>query len=486
MNMRRVFTALAGLLVCCGTISAQTSPPQSPANDETIAKIVGRAMTGGGASTFLENLTDTIGGRITGTPECRATADLILKTLKQAGFDNAHFENYQLDSVWHKGPTSGEVVSPIRRALYVGTYGWVPGTQGVIEVPVADLGSSADGHSPLPANVHGSAVLMDLKSNALSTSYVATRAAIAKQLADAGASAMIIVSDKPNRMVYTSAFLFYPRGPLPVLSIAAEDAAFLRRLLTHSEVKIKLDVQNSFGDHPGEERNVAAELEGADPSSVVLLTAHYDSWDPAQGANDNGAGVAAVLEAARILKSLKIRPRHSIRFVFFSGEEQSDLGSRAYVQQHKAELDHIWAVVNTDSGAQAPLGLQTYGRTDLVPATEKVLEPLTEIGANHVITDADFDSDEESFMVVGVPVYSLAVERGDYDFRHHTIIDTFDHIDPRMLGLQTAVMTVVGYELAQSDQAPGRRLSSAEVHDLLRRTNLESLYDMDYQGTKPY
>jgi Zn-dependent M28 family amino/carboxypeptidase len=297
---------------------------------------------------------------------------------------------------------------------------------------------------------------------------------------------MMIVSDKPNRMLYMSAFLFYPRGPLPVLSIAAEDAAFLRRLLTHSEVKIKLDVQNSFADRPGEERNVVAELEGADPNNVVLLTAHYDSWDPAQGANDNGAGVAAVLEAARILKSLNIRPRHTIRFVFFSGEEQSDLGSRAYVEQHKAELDHTWAVVNTDSGAQAPLGLQLYGRTDLAPATEKALQPLSTIGANHVVPDADFDSDEESFMVVGVPVYSLAVERGDYDARHHTIIDTFDHIDPRMLGLQTAVMAVAGYRLAQADQSPGKRLSSAEVHDLLRRTKLESLYEIDYPGTKPY
>jgi hypothetical protein len=80
----------------------------------------------------------------------------------------------------------------------------------------------------------------------------------------------------------------------------------------------------------------------------------------------------------------------------------------------------------------------------------------------------------------------LAVERADYDFRHHTIIDTFEHIDPRMLGLQTAVMAVSGYQLAQADQAPGRRLSSAEVHDLLKRNNLEELYEIDYPGTKPY
>ncbi len=443
-------------------------------------------MIGGGASRLLETLTDTIGGRITGSPESRATAELILKTLKEAGFDNAHFENYQFSPTWQKGKTTGEVISPLHRALYVGTYGWVPGTPGPIEARVAELGAAADGQSPISQNVRGAAVLVDLKSNALSTSYVGIRAAIAKQLADAGATAMMLISDKPDRMLYTSAFLFYPQGPLPVLSIAAEDAALLRRLMTHGEVKIKLNVQNSFGDHPGEERNVVADLAGDDPNSFVLLTAHFDAWDPAQGANDNGCGVAAVLEAARILKSLNIRPRHTIRFVFFSGEEQSDLGSKAYVEQHKAELDRTWAVINTDSGAQAPLGLQLYGRKDLEPAAQKLLEPLSPVGATRTSLDATFESDEESFMVVGVPVFSLLVEEGDYNFRHHTIIDTFEHIDPRMLGLQTAVMTVLGYELAQSDQAPGRRLSSVEVHDLLKRNHLEELYEIDYPGTKPY
>ena len=478
---------VSALVLIAFTVSATAQAPSTASpSDDTIARIVGLAMTRGGASSFLETLTDRIGGRITGSPESRATADLILRTLKEAGFDNAHFETYQFSPTWQKGPTTGEVTGPVHRSLYIGTYGWVPGTKGAVEVPVVDVGTTADGHAPLKHNVRGAAVLVDLHSNALSTSYVGTRAAITKQLADAGAAAMMIISDKPNRMLYTSAFLFYPRGPLPAFSIAAEDAALLRRLLTHGEVKIKLNVQNSFGDRPGEERNVIADLPGEDPNGIVLLTAHFDAWDPAQGANDNGCGVAAVLEAARILKLLNVRPKHTIRFAFFSGEEQSDLGSRAYVEQHKSELDRTWAVVNTDSGAQAPLGLQLYGRQDLEPATRKLLEPLAPIGANELSMNADFESDEESFMVVGVPVYSLLVEHGDYDFRHHTIIDTFEHIDPRMLGLQTAVMTAIGYRLAQADQAPGRRLSSAEVHDLLHRYKLDSLYEADYPGTKPY
>jgi carboxypeptidase Q len=478
--MRALF--LVFITVASIPASAETDSTQP----DTIARIVGYSMTRGGASNFLETLTDTIGGRITGSKEARATSDLILKTLKDSGFSNAHFEEYRFAPGWLKGTAKGEVLTPIHRPIYIGTYAWVPGTPGPIQVPITDLGSIENGNPKIPDNVRGAAVLADLKSNALSTTYVATRMHVSERLAKAGAAAMLIVSDKPDRMLYTSAFLFYPRGALPVISISAEDAALLRRLRAKGEVRIKLDVQNSFDDKPQTERNIVADLEGTDPSQMVLLTAHFDSWDAAQGANDNGCGVAAVLEAARILKSMNLRPRHTIRFVFFSGEEQGDLGSKAYVEQHKSELDNVWAVINTDHGAQSPLGLQLYGRDDLRPATEKILKPLAPLSANQIVMDAAFDSDEEPFMVVGVPTFSIAVEDGDYNFRHHTIIDTFERIDPRMLGLQTAIMAVAGYSFADAEQRPGKRLSPNEVHELLKKTGLEALYELDYPDKKPY
>jgi len=482
-----VFLVLAVLLRAgFGQAVSSNGPAPTALNQDDLARIVGYSMISGGASNFLETLTDRIGGRITGSQESKATADLILQQLKGAGFDNAHFEEYTINPGWQHGPATGEVVSPVRRDLYVSSYGWAPGTRGPIEVPIVDVAATGDGHSPLPDRVHGAAVLVDLGSNGLSTNYVATRHLLARQLANAGAAAMFIVSDKPDRMLYTSAFLIYPRGPLPILSIAKEDAAFLRRLLVHGSVTIRLNVQNSFSSGPVPERNVVADLVGTDPNEMVLLTAHFDAWDPAQGANDNGAEVATVLEAARILKLLKIRPRHTIRFVFFSGEEQSDLGSRAYVAQHKQELDKIRAVFNTDAGVQPPLGFKLYGRTDLAANTQKLISPLAPLGVDRVFTDADFDSDEESFMVVGVPAYSLAVEPQDYYARHHTIIDTFERIDPRMLSLHTAVLATVAYSFANADERPGRRLTSPEVKDLLRRTGLETLFELDYPDGKPY
>lgn len=143
--MRHLSRVIAVLLVWATTSSAQSSPrtPDEEAKAEEIARIVGYSMTRGGASAFLETLTDTIGGRITGSPESQATAELILKALKEAGLENAHFEEYELGSVWRHGRATAELVSPVRRSLYIGSYGWVPGTPGPIEVPVADFGAPA-------------------------------------------------------------------------------------------------------------------------------------------------------------------------------------------------------------------------------------------------------------------------------------------------------------------------------------------------------
>jgi len=472
-----------------GAISAAPGVPAKPPEDASargdIERIVGRAMTSGGAYAFLETLTDTIGGRITGSPGSQAAAELILKALKDAGLENAHFEEYELASVWRHGRASGEVVSPVHRPLYIGSYGWVPGTPGPIEVPVVDLGVRGERPGPSAAQLHGAAVLVDQRSSGISSNYAGARLMMARQLAQAGAAVMFIVSDKPDRMVYTSAFGFYPRGPLPILSIAKEDAALLRRLLVKGPVKIRLDIENSFATAPGRERNVVADIPGSAGGEMVLLTAHFDDWDPAQGANDNGAGVATVLEAARVLQALNIRPRNTIRFVFFSGEEQLANGSRAYVEQHKAELDRIRAMINTDSGAQEPLGLQLNGRQDLETVTKNLLQPLAPLGADSVSLDADFDSDHESFMVAGVPAYALLVERRDYDVRHHTIVDTFERIQPSLLGMHTAVMAVLGYQFANSEERPGRRLSPAEVVELLKKAGLEPLYRLEYPDSKP-
>ena len=434
-------------------------------------------MTDGRAAAYLEKLTDTVGARVTGSPQARAASELILAALKEAGYANARFEEYDLPSRWQRGPASGRILAPIERAIVVGSYGWVPGTAGDVSGPVVDLGAPASTDVALPPALRGAMVLVDPQKAGSDPSFV-MRAALAKRLADAGAAAMLIPSDKPGPNGVHLRVRALPAGRrCRSISVAKEDAALLRRLLAKGPVRLALDVRNTFETGPYRERNVVADLPGRSlADEVVLIGAHFDSWDPAQGADDDGSGVAAVLEAARVLKSLGVAPRRTIRFAFFSGEEEACLGSRAYVAAHEKELDRLRTVLIMDEGAQAPHGFALQGREDLEAAAKSRLAPLAALGAEDVSLEASFDQDHAPFVVVGVPAFTLWVDPGDYDTRHHAATDTFGHVDQRWLAVDSAVMAVAAWSFANAPEPVGRRLSEAEARSLMRRTGVEGTH----------
>ncbi len=165
--MRFRTAMICGCLCAAATfmVLGALASPRPGAEDDTVARIVGHSLTSNGAMEFLETLTDTIGGRITGSAGSREAAELILKTIRDAGFENAHMEEYQLTSTWQHGATTGEVLAPVRRALVIGSYGWTPGTPGPIEVAVSDYGSAAGEHVSDVNKWKGTAVIVDLRSN---------------------------------------------------------------------------------------------------------------------------------------------------------------------------------------------------------------------------------------------------------------------------------------------------------------------------------
>jgi len=220
MRGRRVCIAVA--VVLC--LDSRAALPQSAMEaDEHVDRIVGMAMARGGAYAFLQRLTDSIGGRVTGSPECRAAADQLLTTLRKAGFEDAHFEEYELTMPWRQERATGRVVSPVNRPFAIGSYAWAPGTNGEVTAPLVDLGAPASNELPVPADrIRGAAVIVEPHAVEGAPAQV-MRATVARALAKAGATAMLIRSDKPNRMLYTSAFGFYPGAALPVLSVARED-----------------------------------------------------------------------------------------------------------------------------------------------------------------------------------------------------------------------------------------------------------------------
>jgi Iap family predicted aminopeptidase len=438
-------------------------------------RITGTAIKSVGAWDFLAQLTDSIGGRVTGTRELAAAQELISKTLRSAGLDNVRVEEWRLENRWRRGRIDARLESPVQERLAVGAWGWSPGTPGRITTRLLDLGVVRAVPLTLPPDVRGATVMLDPAATAADTAFV-IRTLAARQLASAGAAALLISSDKPGRMLYTSGFGNYPRAALPMLSIGKEDALFVRRLLGKAPVTVSLAMTNVFEPGPFDEPNVLADLRGGTaPQEMVLVGAHVDSWDPAQGALDNGAGVAALVDAARILRSLNVRPKRTIRFAFWSGEEQAILGSRFYVENHRDELARLRAVVNFDHGPQDPRGFLLQGRTDLVPTARRLLAPLAAFGVTDFSESGSFDTDHAFFAAAGVPTFDLAVDPGDYDLHHHAVTDTLDKVDRRLLALNTAVIAAAAWILADTDE-PLAHLSGSDATRVMERLGVLSAY----------
>jgi Zn-dependent M28 family amino/carboxypeptidase len=220
--------------------------------------------------------------------------------------------------------------------------------------------------------------------------------------------------------------------------------------------------------------NVVAEIRGREkPDEFVLLASHLDSWDLGKGALDAGCNAALVIEAARIIHLTGLRPRRSIRFVLFSGNEQGKLGSWGYVQAHRAELDHIAVAISFDRGTGRVNGFAFGGRSDLEAG---VRESLTAFDSSWGITrysaSATLDSDNLDFLLEGVPNVLASQENAGYIGNRHSTADIYDRIDVTALKRNTAVAGVLTFGLAEREMPLGARLSRADTEALLERTGL--------------
>jgi Iap family predicted aminopeptidase len=168
--------------------------------------------------------------------------------------------------------------------------------------------------------------------------------------------------------------------PIPTLYVAHEHYALLHRLASRpapARTRIDLEVTNKLIPGPIAVYNTVGELPGSEkPDEFVILGAHLDSWDLAQGTTDNGTGTCAVLEAARLLNKSGTRPRRTVRFVLFTGEEQGLYGSKAYVKQHKDELPRISMCLVHDTGTGKVTGLGLQGRKSIQPILQGELVAL--------------------------------------------------------------------------------------------------------------
>jgi carboxypeptidase Q len=237
---------------------------------------------------------------------------------------------------------------------------------------------------------------------------------------------------------------------IPVVSMAAEDQSQLERYLERGQSpRLHLEIQNVFTDGPVSSANVVGEIRGGEnPEQIVVVGGHLDSWDLASGSTDNGCGVATTLGAAEAIVKSGFRPRRTIRFVLFTGEEQGDDGSFNYVRVHKDEMANHLAAVILDDGQGPVTGFSLGGRNDLIAGVQRFANLLTSFGNLSVDDDTVFDTDTGPFILAGLPGIGLKQDATQYEYTHHSPVDMFDKVQPDILNRDSTIMALTAFWIA--------------------------------------
>lgn len=410
--------------------------------------------------------------------------------LREYGMDSVAMEPWPFGVSWTRGPITMRLLLPHERWLPAVSWAWAPGTPGPVAGDVmhldattrADFDTRFAGRirgawmmlsrpfprvnpaAPLPrdsARVDSLRRVLRTQAQQLSPDQRAFLGELEKRLAAEGIAGVIIDGAKDFGLVTMSG------GPdqisaFPQVVIGNQTYAELHRSLAANErVRVEVSIANAFGRDSLIQWNTVGEIRGSErPDEVVLLGAHLDSWDVGTGATDNASGSIAVLEAARILGALKasgVRPKRTIRFVLFSGEEQGLYGSQYYVLRHAAELPRYQAVLVLDNGSGRITGVPLQGWDELHDLWTGMMRPLVPLGPFTVRSGSKTGTDHLVFLPAGVPSFNYDQLSRGYDYTHHSQADVLDHAVPADVAQAAIVMAVNAFQLANLDQLLPRR-----------------------------
>jgi hypothetical protein len=445
---------------------------------EPSERVIAEALKASPLESNLQHLTDQIGGRVPGTPAMEKAVQWGVDAFKAAGADSVHTEDFMIQKSWSEGATEMTVVAPEQFPVRAISKAWAPALSPRHHVPVLDVGEGTDDDFAKAGRLAGALLLVHSNEmhtwDDLDAEYTNARLIVARAV-EAGALAVAFQSTRPRDLLYRHTNSVEGEiDRIPMLLIAREDAARMARLLASGQ-KLYADaaIPNQIGG-PIKAANVVAELRGSEkPEEFVVLGAHLDSWELGTGALDNGCNAALVIDALRAIKASGVHPRRSIRFILFSGEEEGMIGSFAYVQAHRSELDNAVAVIIFDDGNGKVTGFSLGGRKDLISAAGSVLDPLRQFEATTFTTDASADTDNFDFMLEGVPTLVAHQEEANYLINYHAMSDTFDKVDIPRLKKQVAEAAAAVWALADAPARIGPRLTRSQILQNMQETHLD-------------
>ncbi len=450
-----------------------TNPAPSPAPmlnsypDTPAGKLLKEVKEHASVVSRVEFLSDQIGPRLTGSESLRQAQRWTMAEMKKLGAEQVHEEAYEFGLAWTRGLDTARLLSHNGLRFRVDQVAWSPGTRGTLQGDLLLLEArnieelqaykgKLRGKILLRTNPFDKRPPLLRRAGGDMASYLAEQAAITQFLLDEGAQATLFMSHMKNGLNSTGGGAGRdPKRPaLPAAYVAQEPYKMLLRQVAGKEpVRLELSLGGTFSAKPVQAFNVVGEIHGSEkPTEVVILGAHLDSWDLGTGATDNATGVSVCLEVLRALQATGLKPRRTLRVVLFSGEEQGLLGSRAYVEAHKAELDAIQAVLIHDLGTGMVKGFDLQNRDNVQGLMAQAIAPLQGLGVKELPLNAMNGTDHAPFDRAGVPAFAARQEALDYfESTHHTQVDFPDHVLPDHLIQGAQAMAVTVWELLNAE-----------------------------------
>ncbi|MGI4831492.1 MAG: M20/M25/M40 family metallo-hydrolase [Janthinobacterium lividum] len=493
MATLRTHRVLAGLFalgsLSVGLSSAQQAPSLTDSYRPITDRILAAAQTDTAGYARLEYLCDHIGKRISGSEPLTRATSWAADAMRQAGLENVTMQPAMVPR-WIRGAESGAIVAPVSKPLHMLGLGMSVGTPpGGITAEVVVVPDFAALDQLGRAGAAGKIVVFNAPYKGYGQT-VMYRVAGPSRAAALGAAAVLVRSITPLAMQtpHTGTLVYDKKQPavpkIPAAAISIEDALMLERLAGQGPTRVHLDMAahqeadapsfNIYGDLPGSEH----------PEQIVDVGGHIDSWDVGQGAQDDGSGITAALEAVALLKKLGLHPKRTIRVVFWVNEENGGAGGLAYLAGLGKTVSNHVAAIEMDGGAEQPTGYGYGSRGGERRATPSGPAPapqltvneqqslallqqigtlLTPVGAG-TIKAGGGGSDIEPLMAAGVPGLGEMTTMAHYFDWHHTEADTLDKVDPEMFRKNVASLAIMTYILADM---PGRLAGHPGAEDEL-------------------
>jgi hypothetical protein len=550
-------TAGALVLALSASVCAFAQQPKQPATETldlaTIARIRTEGLTHSHIMEYGSGLFDGVGARLTGSPEFEKGAQWCVDQLKRAGVSDAHIESWgDFGMAWTQVGTSLQMTVPGTATLLAQATPWSPATDGdvtasVILVPEMHTEKDFDkwrgklagkiilygDPAPIDPNPKPPLVAMDkarldelaeypLNAPAGGNRNLATLLArltfgekVAKFFAEEHAVAALRTNGEASMFHDDTGSSFgwfvyqkEHKQAIPSAVVSEDGYGRMARLVSHDvPVTVKLNINTRFGADHVDGENVVGDIPGTDPAlknQIVMVGGHLDSWIAGTGATDNGAGTIIALEAMRILKTLGVQPRRTIRIGLWGGEEQGIFGSLGYVNTHlatvkysdkpemkdvptfvqspaaiapKTDFKNFDVYFNADNGSGRFYGIYAEANSEAANLFEQWAAPIKDLGFSTISMRHTGSTDHVNFDMVGLPGFQFIQDRRDYGSRtHHTNLDTYERLSEPDLKQAATIMAIFAYNAAQRDAMFPRKAMPDPAAEEKAEKPLEGIY----------